>query len=55
MGLLQKGQWVDQWYETKKSGGEFHRQVSSFRNWVTEDGKAGLSGEPGFKAEKGRY
>jgi putative glutathione S-transferase len=29
--------------------------VASFRNWVTEDGSAGPSGEGGFKAESGRY
>ena len=55
MGLLQNGQWVDQWYDTKTSGGEFRRQDSRFRNWVTADGSAGPSGEPGFRAEKGRY
>ena len=55
MGLIQKGQWVDQWYDTKTSGGEFRRQDSRFRNWVTADGSAGPSGESGFRAEKGRY
>ena len=55
MGLLQNGQWVDQWYETKKSGGEFRRQDSRFRNWITINGEAGPSGGSGFKAEKGRY
>jgi putative glutathione S-transferase len=55
MGLLQKGQWVDQWYDTKNSDGEFRRQDSRFRSWLTPDGKAGPNGAPGFKAEKGRY
>ena len=55
MGLLQKGQWVDQWYDTDNSGGEFRRQDSRFRSWLTPDGNAGPNGEPGFKAEKGRY
>ena len=55
MGLLQKGEWVDQWYDTDNSGGQFQRQASRFRNWLTADGKAGPGGEPGFKAEKGRY
>jgi putative glutathione S-transferase len=55
MGLLQQGQWVDQWYDTKDSGGEFQRQHSRFRNWLTADGEAGPNGEAGFKAEKGRY
>lgn len=54
MGLLQKGQWVDQWYETKGSG-KFLRKDSYFKNWVTADGKAGPNGEVAYKAEKGRY
>ena len=55
MGLLQKGQWVDQWYDTDNSNGEFRRQDSQFRGWLTPKGEAGPNGEPGFKAEKGRY
>ena len=55
MGLLIDGTWQDVWYDTKKSGGAFQRSVASFRNWVTEDGSAGPSGEGGFKAESGRY
>lgn len=55
MGLLQQGKWVDQWYDTGNSGGEFRRQDSRFRHWLTPDGKVGPNGEPGFKAEKGRY
>ncbi|MEH6358510.1 MAG: glutathione S-transferase family protein [Pseudomonadales bacterium] len=55
MGLLQQGKWVDQWYDTKNSSGEFRRQDSRFRNWITPNGEAGPNGEPGFKAEKGRY
>jgi putative glutathione S-transferase len=35
--------------------GGFVRQTSSFRSWVTPDGTAGPTGEPGFKAEAGRY
>ncbi|MEM9734461.1 MAG: glutathione S-transferase family protein [Pseudomonadota bacterium] len=55
MGLLVKGVWQDQWYDTKKSGGKFVRSDAGFRNWVTADGSAGPSGEGGFKAEAGRY
>jgi putative glutathione S-transferase len=55
MGLLQQGKWIDQWYETGSSGGEFRRQDSGFRHWLTPDGEAEPTGEPGFKAEKGRY
>jgi putative glutathione S-transferase len=55
MGLLQDGKWVDQWYDTKASGGRFERKASQFRNWVTSDGSAGPSGNAGFTAEPGRY
>ena len=55
MGLLQNGQWVDQWYDTKSSGGRFERKAPQFRNWITADGSAGPSGNPGFKAEADRY
>ena len=55
MGLLQKGKWVDQWYDTKTGNGEFRRHESRFRHWVTAEGKTSPNGEPGFKAEKGRY
>jgi len=55
MGLLQDGQWVDQWYDTKSSGGRFVCKDSAFRNWVTDDGAPGPSGDGGFKAEIGRY
>lgn len=55
MGLLQNGEWVDEWYDTEKSDGEFRRQDSRFRNWVTADGTAGPTGSEGFKAESGRY
>ncbi|MFA5699782.1 MAG: glutathione S-transferase family protein [Desulfuromonas sp.] len=55
MGLLQNGQWVDEWYDTKASDGKFVRQDSHFRSWVTKDGGAGPTGSEGFKAEPGRY
>lgn len=55
MGLLQNGQWVDQWYDTDASDGEFVRKASGFRSWLTADGTAGPTGEGGFQAEKGRY
>jgi putative glutathione S-transferase len=55
MGLLIDGEWRDQWYDTKSTGGAFQRQESQFRNWVTPDGSAGPTGTGGFKAESGRY
>ena len=55
MGLLVKGVWQDQSIDTKISGGRFVRAEAQFRNWITEDGAVGSSGEEGFKAEPGRY
>ncbi|RUO22531.1 glutathione-dependent reductase [Aliidiomarina iranensis] len=55
MGLLVEGQWQDKWYDTSKSGGRFERSEAQFRNFVTADGSAGVTGKSGFKAEAGRY
>lgn len=55
MGLLVDGLWVDEWYDTKSSGGRFVRSDAQYRNWITSDGTAGRSGAAGFKAESGRY
>lgn len=55
MGQLVDGIWHDTWYDTKSTGGAFKRSNSTFRNWITNDGSAGPSGEGGFKAEAGRY
>ncbi|CRH85128.1 Uncharacterised protein [Chlamydia trachomatis] len=55
MGLLIEGKWVDQWYDTKKSGGRFVRTNALFRNWITADGSASPTGVGGYQAEAGRY
>lgn len=66
MGLLVKGEWTDQWYDTKASGGEFVREDAQYRHWITADGQADElsrqhSSEHGneaiktFKAEADRY
>jgi len=55
MGLLVDGEWSEQWYDTKSNKGEFIRQESIFRHWITPDGQPGPSGDAGFKAEAGRY
>lgn len=55
--MLVDGKWMAKWQPvqaTDASGG-YVRQVSSFRHWVTPDGRAGPTGEDGFKAETGRY
>ena len=44
MGLLINGEWADQWYDTKATGGKFVRTEAQFRNWITADGSAGPSG-----------
>jgi glutathionyl-hydroquinone reductase len=49
MGLLVEGEWVDQWYDTTKTGGAFKRTSAQWRNWITPDGASG------FPAESGRY
>ncbi len=55
MGLLIDGEWRDNWYDTKATGGAFVRSNASFRNWITTDGRPGQSGIGGFAAESGRY
>jgi putative glutathione S-transferase len=48
MGLIVDGKWIDQWYDTGKSGGRFERQSSAFRHWIgSDDGR--------FAADSGRY
>lgn len=55
MGILIKGDWQSNAsYNTLKNG-EFLRDESQFRNWVTPDGQPGLTGVGGFKAEPNRY
>src|SRR5690606_14211697 len=55
MGLLVNGQWVNQWYDTDATGGEFKRESAQFRNWLTADGAASATGQGGFAADAGRY
>lgn len=55
--MLVNGKWTADWQpvQAKDEKGGFVRQVSTFRNWVTPDGRAGPTGAGGFKAEAGRY
>jgi glutathionyl-hydroquinone reductase len=53
MGLLVNGAWQEDISRTKE--GRFIRPSAAFRNFVTPDGSAGLSGEGGFAAEARRY
>ncbi|ALM53237.1 glutathione S-transferase family protein [Halomonas huangheensis] len=55
MGLLVKGVWHDEWYDTESSGGEFLRESARLRDWVTADGSVGPDGQTALPAEAGRY
>lgn len=46
MGLLVKGEWHTDWYDTESSGGEFVRTDAQYRNSI---------GDPEYPAEAGRY
>jgi putative glutathione S-transferase len=53
MGLLVDGVWQED--VSRTTNGSFVRPTTTFRNFVTADGKPGLTGEGGFAAERGRY
>ncbi|AYG57407.1 glutathione S-transferase family protein [Rhizobium jaguaris] len=55
--MLVNGKWMEDWQpvQAKDEKGGFVRQTSSFRNWVTPDGRPGPTGEGDFAAEAGRY
>ena len=55
--MLVNGKWTADWHpvQAKDDKGGFVRQTSSFRNWVTPDGRPGPTGDGGFAAEAGRY
>lgn len=55
MGMLINGELVNSWLDKEIDEGEFKRMESTFRNWITADGSAGVTGEAGFNAEAGRY
>lgn len=55
--MLVNGKWTADWQpiQAKDAAGGFVRQTSTFRNWVTADGRPGPTGAGGFPAEAGRY
>jgi glutathionyl-hydroquinone reductase len=55
MGLLVDGVWRDEQHAERAPTGRFVRPATRFRNWVTEDGSPGPTGEGGFPAARGRY
>ncbi|HEX2352367.1 MAG TPA: glutathione S-transferase family protein, partial [Xanthobacteraceae bacterium] len=55
MGLLVDGVWRDEQHSERTPDGRFVRPTTRFRNWITQDGSAGPSGEGGFAAARDRY
>lgn len=55
MGLLIDGEWHDQWYDTTSADGRFRREEASFPGWLCADDGPGPDGQPGHRAEPGRY
>ena len=55
MGLLVDGVWQEEGHGVRTEAGRFVRPATRFRNWVTEDGSPGPSGEGGFPAARSRY
>lgn len=56
MGMLQDGTWTtDTAVAPTDADGRFQRAESGFRGWLTADGGDGPRGQPGFRAEAGRY
>ncbi len=54
--MLVDGRWSKDWRPTDEDGnGAFRRKPSTFRHWITPDGRPGPTGEGGFAAEPGRY
>jgi putative glutathione S-transferase len=62
MGKLVDGKWLKdqellafEHQQYKQTNGRFQRGTPIFRNWISADGSAGISGDAGFKAEPNRY
>src|SRR6266540_7178880 len=55
MGLLVDGVWRDEQHSERTPDGRFVRPTTRFRNWITEDGAAGPTGEGGFAPARDRY
>ena len=55
MGFFVDGVWQEDTAANRHERGRFMRTPSVYRNWITEDGSAGPSGDGGFAAAPGRY
>ncbi len=55
MSLLIKGELRDDWFDKTTDSGEYIRQDSQFRHWITADGRSAPDGAKAYPAEAGRY
>lgn len=55
MGLVVKGAWKNEWYDTGSTDGEFVREDSQYRNWITPGENSNPGNHKVFPAAKGRY
>ncbi|XKH60906.1 glutathione S-transferase family protein [Halomonas sediminis] len=55
MGRLVNGVWHDQWYDTKKHGGEFVRESAQLRDWVSDEARSEEGERKVLPAEANRY
>jgi glutathionyl-hydroquinone reductase len=55
MGQLVQGVWQETTRDAQSADGRYHRAETSFRNWITPDGRPGPTGTDGFAAKAGRY
>ncbi len=46
-GYLLDGRGHTDWYDTRRSQGEFQRTTTSCRNWISADGSTPYRAEPG--------
>ena len=53
--MLVNGTWTTDWHpvQAKDDQGRFVRQVSSFRNWITADGRPARRGPAAFGPKQG--
>ena len=55
MGKLIDGVWTADLPSALSRAGKFVRQDAQFRNWITPDGRPGITGDGEFAAQSGRY
>lgn len=55
MGLLRRGEWHTDWYDTEATEGEFQREDAGFRDWVVSPDGVGPADAQTWPAASGRY